>query len=106
MYDRLCAMISVDGFQTSTRLSQTLGGIPHTGYRRHPHHIHNANPQSGPMCLDASSEMLERGMLLIVHRLILTGQMSRQGLKREPMRQIAGATGQNEMLWWDESFNT
>ncbi|MBA2251598.1 MAG: hypothetical protein H0W13_02660 [Nitrospirales bacterium] len=57
-----------------------------------PHHIHYANPQGGPMCLDTSREMLERGLLVMVHRLILTGQMSRQRLKREPMRQIAGAT--------------
>jgi hypothetical protein len=71
-----------------------------------PHHIHHANPQGGPMCLHTGSEMLKRGMFLMVHRLILTGQMSRQRLKREPMRQIAGATGQNEMLWRDESFKT
>ncbi len=50
------------------------------------------------MCLDTSREMFERGVFVRVHRLILTGQMSRQRLKREPMRQMAGATGQNEMV--------
>lgn len=71
-----------------------------------PHHIHHVNPQGGPMCLDTSRKMLQPGVLVLLHRLILAGQMSRQRLKREPMRQMAGATGQNEMLWRDESFDT
>jgi hypothetical protein len=63
-----------------------------------PHHIHRANAEGCPMSLDTSRQMFERGMLVRVHWLILTGQMSRQRLKREPMRQMAGATGQNEMV--------
>ena len=58
------------------------------------------------MCLDTSRQMFEPGMFMRVHRLILTGQMSRQRLKREAMRQMAGATGQNEMLRCDESLQT
>ena len=58
------------------------------------------------MCFDTRREMLEGGMFVIVHRLILTGQMSRQRFNREPMRQMAGAAGQNEMVRWDESFKT
>lgn len=50
------------------------------------------------MRLDTSHEVLERRMLVMVHRLVLTRQMSRQRLEREPMRQIAGATRQNEMV--------
>jgi hypothetical protein len=65
---------------------------------RIPHHIHHANAEGCPMCLDTSREMFKRGMLVRVHRLILTRQMSRQRLKREPMRQMAGATGQNKMV--------
>ena len=63
-----------------------------------PHHIHHANAEGCPMCLDTSRQMFEPGMFMRVHRLILTGQMSRQRLKREAMRQMAGATGQNEMM--------
>ena len=50
------------------------------------------------MCLDAGREIFNRGMLVRAHRLILTRQMSRQRLKREPMRQMAGATGQNKVV--------
>jgi hypothetical protein len=65
---------------------------------RIPHHIHHANAEGCPMCLDAGREIFKRGMLVRAHRLILTRQMSRQRLKREPMRQMAGATGQNKMV--------
>jgi hypothetical protein len=42
------------------------------------HHVHQGNPQGGPMRLNTSHEILERGTLLMLHRLILPGQMSRQ----------------------------
>jgi hypothetical protein len=72
---------------------------------RIPHHIHHANAEGCPMCLDAGREIFNRGMLVRAHRLILTRQMSRQRLKREPMRQMAGATEQNKMVGRDESLN-
>ncbi|MGH9196945.1 MAG: hypothetical protein ACRD1T_14545 [Acidimicrobiia bacterium] len=71
-----------------------------------PHHIHHANSQSSPMCPDTRREMFQGRMLVVAHRLILTRQMTRQRSKREPMRQMAGAAGQDEMLWRDEPFNT
>lgn len=58
------------------------------------------------MRFDTGRQMLECGMRVTVHRLILPGQMGPQRLDRETMRQMAGATGQNEVVRCDEPFQT
>ena len=51
-----------------------------------PHHVHRENPQGCPMRFDAGRQMLERGMRLMIQRLILSRQMGPQRLDREAMR--------------------
>jgi hypothetical protein len=51
-----------------------------------PHHVHRENPQGGPMRFKAGSQMLECGLRVMIHRLILPGQMSSQRLDRKAMR--------------------
>jgi hypothetical protein len=58
------------------------------------------------MRFDTGPQMLDGRMRVTVHRLILPRQMRPQRLDREAMRQMTGATGQNEVVRCDKSLHT
>jgi len=58
-----------------------------------PHHIDNVDPQRRLMRVDARSQMVERWRSMLIHRLVLSGQVSRQGSDCDSMRHSAGTAG-------------
>jgi hypothetical protein len=50
------------------------------------------------------NQMLECGMRVKIHGMILPWQMGPQRLDRETVGQMAGATGQNKVMRRDESL--
>ena len=70
-----------------------------------PHHIDNVDPQRRLMRVDARSQMVERWRSMLIHRLVLSGQVSRQGSDCDSMRHSAGTAGKDQVCGGNKLFD-